>query len=51
MKFMAAEVTGGVPYRPPVPGLVTVTGTVPALVMADAGIVAVTFEDPPEVVV
>ena len=47
MKFTAVEVSGNVPppYWPPgVPGLVTVTGTVPELATAEAGMLAVTLE-------
>ena len=46
VKFMAAEVSAMVPppYGPPgVPGLVTVTGTVPLLVIAVAGIMTETL--------
>jgi len=45
VKFIGVEVAAAVPppYRPPgVPGLVTVTGTVPAVATALAGIVALT---------
>src|SRR5438477_804712 len=54
MKVMAMEVAGEVPppYIPPgVPGLVTVTGTLPEVAIAEFGMVAVSLVVPPEVVV
>lgn len=47
VKFIADEVSGKVPppYSPPgLPGLVTVTGTVPEVATAEAGMLAVTFD-------
>ncbi len=47
LKFTGAEVAGSVPppYCPPgVPGLVTVTGTVPEFITALAGILALSLE-------
>jgi|SRR6266567_1000679 hypothetical protein len=54
MKVMGMDVAGEVPppYIPPgVPGLVTVTGTLPEVAIAEFGIVAVSLVVPPEVVV
>ena len=54
MKVMGMDVAGEVPppYIPPgVPGLVTVTGTLPEVAIAEFGMVAVSLVVPPEVVV
>jgi hypothetical protein len=54
MKVMGMDVAGEVPppYIPPgVPGLVTVTGTLPEFAIAEFGTVAVSLVVPPEVVV
>jgi hypothetical protein len=51
VKFMGADVTAGVPYIPLVAGLVTVTGTVPAVAIALCGILAMTSPELSNVVV
>ena len=46
MKFIGVDVAAAVPppYMPPgVPGFVTVTGTVPAFMIAEAGIVVISL--------